>query len=111
MPAPLSLLSLLGAGSQGVVVAGGTHAAENLKLVVRRLQGECFRGSCLFHRCMKTFPHLLTDSTSSQTREARRGICRKPRLLHLVTVTSIKRKSSGPKRLKRQAYFYFIEES
>lgn len=69
--APLSLLSLLGAGSQGVVVAGGTHAAENLKLVARRLQGECFRSSCLFHRCMKAFPHPLTDSTSKEKPDKR----------------------------------------
>ncbi|XP_077325467.1 uncharacterized protein LOC143960587 [Lithobates pipiens] len=73
MPAPLSLLSLLGAGSQGVVVAGGTHAAENLKLVVRRLQGECFRGSCLFHRCMKTYPHPLTTDSTSKEKPDKRG--------------------------------------
>lgn len=46
----LSLLSLLGAGSQGVVVvvAGGTHAAENAEAswlgAKKRLQGERIRG-------------------------------------------------------------------
>ncbi|XP_072256366.1 uncharacterized protein [Pyxicephalus adspersus] len=71
MPAPLSLLSLLGSGSQGVVVAGGTHAAENLKLVARRLQGECFRSSCPFHWCMKAFTHLFTDSTREEKPDRR----------------------------------------
>ncbi|KAM5171902.1 uncharacterized protein ACMZJ9_004695 [Mantella aurantiaca] len=85
MPAPLSLLSLLGAGSQGVVVAGGTHAAENLKLVARRLQGECFRGLCLFHWNTKASPHLKMDSTNEEKPD-KRGHKGNIQTVHLPTI-------------------------